>query len=197
MTVILIGIGALLVGSVPFGVMVGRLQDVDPRTAGSGNIGATNVARLMGWRYGLIVLIFDMGKGAAAAWLGAYLGDSETVFGPNLGLYAGFCATLGHCYSIFLKGKGGKGVATAIGATLVLIPVAAGLGVFVWIALSVFFRIAAVSSILAMTVIAIVIKLNGAGFEAEVYSLMIFCLITIRHISNLKQLKARWFSDPN
>ena len=76
-----------------------------------------------------------------------------------------------------------------------MLPSAAGLGVFVWIALAAFFRIAAVSSIASLTVIVVVARLNGAGFEKEIFTAALFCLITIRHISNLKQLKARWFGD--
>ncbi len=186
---------AFLVGGVPFGVLVGRFKGIDPRTAGSGNIGATNVARLMGWQSGLIVLVLDMLKGAGAAWVGTQFGQDSGIFGENFGLLAGFSATFGHCYSIFLGGKGGKGVATALGATFVVLPAAAGLGIFVWIALAAFFRIAAVSSIAAMVVMAVVSRLNGYGFEADMFTVGLFCLIAIRHINNLKQLKQRWFGD--
>lgn len=193
--VIVMALLAYLVGSIPFGVMVGRYTGVDPRLAGSGNIGATNVARLMGWQYGLIVLVLDMLKGFLCAWGASQYDLEPNISSQTLSLSAGFFATFGHCYSIFLRGKGGKGVATALGATLVVLPVAAGLGIFIWIALAAFFRIAALSSLIAMISVAIVSRLNGNGFEADIYTLALFCLITIRHTSNLKQLKKRWFGE--
>jgi glycerol-3-phosphate acyltransferase PlsY len=177
---------AFTIGSIPFGILVGKQFGTDPRKAGSRNIGATNVARLLGWKCGIAVLTLDVAKGALATWLGLK-------FGEQWGLVAGFCATLGHCYSPWLKGAGGKGVATALGVLLVADPTSAGLALFVWIATAAFFRIAAVSSLLAVFTIVVVCRLNQASFDLQIFTLALFFLITIRHTSNLKQLKKRWF----
>ena len=106
--------GAYLLGSVPFGLLVGAaLHNVDIREHGSGNIGATNVLRKMGPRIGLLVLILDMGKGIVIMILARYL-----QFGEEVTLVAGFLVVLGHCFPIFLQFQGGKGVATALGVLL-------------------------------------------------------------------------------
>ena len=179
-------LSAYLLGSIPFGVLVGRHTGIDPRQGGSRNIGATNVARLMGWKWGLLVLALDIGKGISAVCLV----QTDNV---NLMSMAAFAAALGHCYSIFLRGKGGKGVATALGVMCMIDLTAAALATFVWVALSVFFRIAALSSLFATATMVLVVQLNQESFEVRILAVSLFCLITIRHTANLKQLKRRWF----
>lgn len=103
---------AYLMGSIPFGVILARLFcRLDPQTAGSGNIGATNVTRLCGLPVGLATLLLDAGKGFAAAYLGLRLVSAEPLFLTLTGL----AVILGHMHSIFLHFKGGKAVATTIG----------------------------------------------------------------------------------
>lgn len=184
---LLLSLGAYLVGAIPFAVIVGKRFDIDPRTAGSRNVGATNVARLMGWKAGVTVLILDISKGALAAFAGLQ-------FDYSWALTAGFCSIFGHCYSIWLRGRGGKGVATSLGVLSIVNPIAAGLALFVWIATAVFFRIAAVSSLLAMGTVVIVCRLNNTSFDLQLFTLVLFILITIRHTSNLRVLKKRWFT---
>lgn len=101
-----------LLGAVPFGLVVGKiLCGIDPRTAGSHNTGATNVARLCGFKYGVLALVCDLGKGLLPVLLARTFTDSVLF----LSLTA--CAAIvGHCYSVFLRGSGGKAVATTIGA---------------------------------------------------------------------------------
>ena len=181
-------LGAFVIGSIPFGVLIGKKFGIDPRQSGSGNIGATNVARLLGWKCGLSVLVLDVAKGAFATWLGLRFGDGWA-------LIAGFSATVGHCYSPWLKGNGGKGVATALGVLLIADLTSAGLALFVWIATAAFFRIAAVSSLLSVLTIVIVCRLNQASFDLQIFTLALFFLITLRHTSNLKQLKKRWLNQ--
>ncbi|WP_051445414.1 glycerol-3-phosphate 1-O-acyltransferase PlsY [Desulfocurvus vexinensis] len=106
---------AYLLGAVPFGLIVGKLCGVDPRTAGSCNTGATNIARLCGFKYGVLALALDLGKGLAPVALARTFTDSPLF----LALAAGAAIT-GHCYSVFLRGKGGKAVATTIGAFVAL-----------------------------------------------------------------------------
>lgn len=104
-----------LIGSLPFGLLLGKLAGIDVRRAGSGNIGATNVSRLLGRKLGLITLLLDIGKGylpmlAVSAW-GA---PAEIV------MFTGLAAFLGHLYPVYLWFKGGKGVATALGVFIFL-----------------------------------------------------------------------------
>lgn len=117
-------IGAYLLGAVPFGLLIGRMAGVDVRSAGSGNIGATNVGRLLGKKLGLLTLAADLLKGIvpmalAAWWLG---GMAEA---PLVVTVCGGAAFLGHLFPVYLKFKGGKGVATALGVFLYLTPPAA------------------------------------------------------------------------
>ncbi len=114
MTDYLLVILAYLLGSIPFGLLISKLvQNVDIREHGSGNIGATNVLRKMGPAYGLLVLLLDLAKGVVVMLLARYL-EVDTVFM----LLAGFLVVLGHCFPIFLKFDGGKGVATTLGVLL-------------------------------------------------------------------------------
>ena len=101
------------VGAIPFGVLVGKRLGVDVRSVGSGNTGATNVWRALGPRAGALVFTLDILKGLAGPWIGRGLGADEAVVAV-----CGVAAVLGHVFSIFLKGRGGKGIATAAGAIL-------------------------------------------------------------------------------
>lgn len=115
---------AYIVGSIPFGLIVGKARGIDPRTAGSGNIGATNLGRLLGARYFALVFILDLLKGAvptlaAGAVIGFQVTDRQTGL---LWMIVAAVAVIGHVCSIFLKFKGGKGVATSAGAVLGVFP---------------------------------------------------------------------------
>ena len=119
-------VAAYLVGSIPFGLVVGRLRGVDVRAHGSGNIGATNVARVVGKEWGLLTLVLDFLKGFLPTWLAWRLG------GTHLVALTGGAAVLGHCFSIFLKFRGGKGVATAAGVFAAVSPAALGAALLVF-----------------------------------------------------------------
>ncbi len=127
-TTLLIWIGAFLLGSIPIGMVLAKLKKVDLRSQGSGNIGATNVARSLGKTAGLVTLVGDSGKGYLACWI------AELTLGVpwQIGA-AGFIAFLGHIFSVFLRFKGGKGIATGLGIYLYLMPWAGwgGLGTFI------------------------------------------------------------------
>src|SRR5688500_384656 len=118
---------AYLVGSIPFGLMVGKLKGVDPRTAGSGNIGATNVGRLLGRKYFLLAFTLDLLQGAAPLLLASAIvhripRSSRAAAVHLLWLLVAMAAVLGHMFSAFLKFAGGKGVATSLGVALGLAP---------------------------------------------------------------------------
>src|SRR3954469_14412633 len=115
---------AYVVGSVPFGLMVGKLKGVDPRAAGSGNIGASNVGRLLGRRLFVMVFLLDLLKGLLPMLLAGRLlqGTAHEARTYFLWLLVGFAAIFGHMFSLFLGFKGGKGVATSSGVILGLFP---------------------------------------------------------------------------
>ena len=122
-------VGSYLLGGIPFGLIAGKLKQVDIRQAGSGNIGATNVGRLLGLRWGLGVLALDTLKGfiptmAAGLFLsGAQAAETLSDTGCTIGwLLVGLCAVLGHDYSPFLRFRGGKGVSTSFGVALGVYP---------------------------------------------------------------------------
>ena len=159
-------IGGYILGSIPFGVIVGRSHGVDIRTQGSRNIGATNVGRLLGLRWGLLCFFLDMAKGAvpvivAGILTGLYVRDIFLVPGQWwLWLAVGLSALLGHMYSLFLRGVGGKGVATTFGALLAMWPVltiAVATSLLVWAILLALFRMVSLASMIAAASIPIVV----------------------------------------
>ncbi len=131
-------ISSYLVGSIPFGYTVGRLRGVDIRTVGSGNIGATNVFRTLGRKYGVLTFILDVLKGVAAIQLCARVSwgfFNEGIPVPEYAQIAAGCAVLlGHSFPVFLGFRGGKGVATGLGVAAGIAPVTAAAGLLVWIA---------------------------------------------------------------
>jgi len=125
--VALILLGSYLVGAIPFALIVGKLfYKVDLRLEGSGNLGATNVYRVLGWKAGLAVAILDIAKGSAAVGLAALLTPAEFVSTQQdwLLIVAAIAAVAGHSYSPYIRFRGGKGVATAAGALLFITPMA-------------------------------------------------------------------------
>lgn len=138
--------GGYLLGSIPWGLLLTRAaRGVDVRREGSGNIGATNVARVAGMRVGLLVLALDAGKGAAAVGLAQTLAPASATL-PAL---AGLFAFAGHVAPVWLGFRGGKGVATALGVLTVLVPAAALAGVVVYLATLALTRMSSLGSLLA------------------------------------------------
>lgn len=144
MTLALTWLFSYLLGSIPFGMLLARMRRVDLREHGSGNIGATNVARTLGKTAGVITLLGDCGKGYLAGWGAGQVLEAEWAVGV-----AGLMAFLGHVFSIFLKFKGGKGIATGLGVYLYLMPLAALSAIAVFIGVMAATRYVSASSILA------------------------------------------------
>lgn len=146
-----------LAGSVPFGLLLARMRGVDIRAHGSGNIGATNVWRVLGWKLGLTCFLLDVAKGLAPTlltglWLGTINNPAATPERTLLWLAAPVCAILGHLFPVWLRFKGGKGVATGLGAMLGVFPVLtfAAVGAFiVWIVSAKLTRMVGISSCFA------------------------------------------------
>lgn len=174
---------SFLLGAIPFGLLIARSKGVDILSVGSGNIGATNVWRALGPGPGSIVLLLDILKGAAPAFLGKMLlQDDSWSFG------LGLTAVLGHSLSPFLKFKGGKGIATGCGALLGSNPLVGGLCLAVFgivLAITRFVSLASICAVLALAVLGFILKLPT--FVATAYTLM--CLFIIfKHKDNLKRL---------
>ncbi len=180
-----LAIVAYLIGSIPSGFILGKLAGVDVRAAGSGNIGATNVARVMGKGRGLLTLIADVAKGFLPA-----LAARQMALGDGAAALAGAAAFLGHLFPVFLKFRGGKGVATAFGVLLALAPQA------VWAPLAVFAALALPSRIVSLASLGAALAAPAAlwifGYSAALVALGIFfaALIVARHGANIKRLLA-------
>lgn len=209
---ILLGLAlpAYVVGSIPFGLVVARTRGIDPRKAGSGNIGATNVGRLLGGRFFAIVFVLDLVKGllpmvGAGAVLGAWHHGHAlhlSAIDYLLWLLVGFCAILGHLFSAFLKFKGGKGVATSAGVMLGLFPyytLPGILGAVVWLVafkltryVSVASMIGAASFVVAYVALALALgwPLAGSQWPLLAFACLMAAMIVYKHRGNLARLRA-------
>ncbi len=182
--------GAYLLGSLPFAVIVSRLLGLaDPRTYGSGNPGATNVLRSGSKTAAALTLLGDAAKGAAAVWLARRFGAPLGVGDWGVAT-AGLAAFVGHLYPVFLRFRGGKGVATFLGVMLTLNPWVGLIACATWLLMAVFFRYSSLASISA-AVIAPLAQLMGWGFEPILpASLIMSALLIMRHQKNITQLLA-------
>lgn len=184
-----------LVGSIPFGYLAGCIRGVDVRTVGSGNIGATNVFRTLGPRFGIATFALDMAKGVAAArvvpwalWTLAGAGDP-----PPAAALVGTAAVLaGHGFPLFLGFKGGKGVATGLGCALAVVPHSALAALAVWIVVFLATRYVSVASIAAALAAAAAPWFldRGAGTAACSLVAVLALLIVWKHRSNVRRLLA-------
>jgi glycerol-3-phosphate acyltransferase PlsY len=178
---------AYLIGSIPVGLTVGLLLGTDVRKVGSGNIGATNVLRALGAKIGLMVFIVDVLKGVAAVAVCAALGME----GWLLSMGALF-AVLGHCASVFIGFKGGKGVATALGAGLMLSPPAALIALGVWLLTVLPTRLVSLASLLAAVALPTAFYfLSPDSPEAVVPVVAISLVVMGRHHENIERLLRR------
>ena len=183
-------IGSYLIGSIPSGLVIGKLKHIDVREYGSGNIGTTNVVRTLGARYGAIVLIADVLKGVIAVLLARY-----TIETPTGEMAAGFAAVAGHDWSLFLRFKGGRGVATSLGGLLPMVMPApmsgvTGLGVFVLVALA--SRYVSLASIVgsfgAVVAMAVFMGFGLVPWQYLVYIVVVVAWIIFQHRDNISRL---------
>ena len=189
-------LGSYLLGSIPFGYLAGRLQGIDIRQAGSCNVGATNVVRVLGKGYGYPVFALDCSKGFAAVKIAMLMatGRPPEWNSPEIfGILAAICSVLGHLYPPWLKFKGGKGVATSAGALLALTPVSTLIGVAIWIIVFWLTRYVSLASLTAAVVLPIVILVVSSPDQNKrkplVYSSVCVAAVVVwRHRSNLSRL---------
>jgi acyl phosphate:glycerol-3-phosphate acyltransferase len=189
-------LGSYLLGSIPFGYVAGKIRGIDIRRFGSGNIGATNVVRVLGKRYGYSVFVLDFLKGFGAVKISMSIatdGRLEWASPEIFGIFAAIASVVGHSFPVWLKFRGGKGVATAAGALFGLMPVAALIAVIIWISIFWFTRYVSLASVVAAVALPIVIlimtRLTQIHGKALFYSsLCIAAFVIWRHHSNLSRL---------
>jgi len=188
MKVAIIIIGCYLLGSIPFGYMVAKLfKKVDIRELGSGNIGATNVFRLLGPSLASIVLIGDIGKGILSIYLVRILGIDNLL----ILTIAGLAVICGHDWSLFLGFKGGKGIATTLGVVFAFNPIISILTVIVWGIVIILTRYASLSSIFAVISILVFTILLKQPYEYIMFSTIVMILGIFKHKDNIERLKSK------
>ena len=174
-----------LLGSIPSGYILGARSGIDIRKAGSGNIGATNVARVLGKRRGILTLIADAAKGYLAVFIAAQL-----ELGLVIAALAGIAAFLGHIFPLFLKFRGGKGVATAFGVFLALAPLATAALILVFAAAFAATRTASLSSMVTAAAAPVMLWAFSYSPILIATSAVMAAIIILRHHDNVKRLLA-------
>ena len=191
------GLSGYLFGSFPSGYLAGRMAGIDIRSAGSGNIGATNALRVMGKRWGYAVFFFDALKGFAAVRLSWFIATqilAAPVRAEYFSVIAAATCILGHTFPIWLKFKGGKGVATSAGAIFGLMPLVAIAILAVWIAVFETTRYVSLASIAAAISLPVTVglllhfKIISGGVVMFIFSMVMALLVLWRHRSNFSRL---------
>lgn len=196
MNAVLLIVGSYILGSVPFGLYIGRAwAKIDIRQQGSGNIGTTNVLRTLGPLPAAVVLILDAAKG----WLPVMAAESLGA-GPAVVSLAALAAVAGHSWSVFLNFRGGRGVATALGVLLGLAPLAAAALAVVFAIVVGFSRYVSLGSITASVLLPAVLFLLGAPTPYVLTGLLLGVVSVVRHLPNIRRLLAgteNRFGRPN
>lgn len=187
MSGILLFIFCYLVGSIPFGVIVARRKNLDITKIGSGNIGATNVLRALGTSSGAAVLFLDTFKG----FLPTYMGSRIVVDSPPVAVVCGLLAILGHLFPVFLKFKGGKGVATSLGVLIALDPQAAFLAFFVWLFFVLITKYVSLGSLCAALFVPLFFFANDSPGAYKLFGAAGALFVIIKHRQNIKRLLSR------
>jgi glycerol-3-phosphate acyltransferase PlsY len=194
-TLVVVLAGSYLLGSIPFGYLIGRIAGVDIRRTGSGNVGATNVVRVLGRRYGYPVFVLDFLKGFGAVKMSMLFatGLSPDWNSPEMfGIIAAVSSVVGHSYPPWLKFDGGKGVATSAGALFALTAVGGLIGLAIWIVifwLTRYVSLASVTAALVLPIVILVISRRREGVGGIFYfSVCAAAVVIWRHRSNLFRL---------
>lgn len=190
-----VGVGYFL-GSIPFGLIIGLLRGIDVRTVGSKNIGATNVFRTVGKPWGVLAFVLDFAKGLGGALLAPHLGRmlcGEGVASVDmLALTGGIAAVVGHTWPLWLKFRGGKGVATSAGMLAAIAPIEVGIAFVAWLLVVAISRFVSLASIIAAITLASAVWMRNTS-ESNVIPIAVSMLAVIviwRHRANIKRLIA-------
>jgi glycerol-3-phosphate acyltransferase PlsY len=171
----LLFLGAYLLGSIPFGKLIAHAHGIDIQTKGSGNIGFANVRRIVGWRAGLLTLFADVVKGLIPTLLALEVTDPQTAF------FVGLAAIVGHVFPVWLKFRGGKGIATGLGLVCALHPLAAAVGATTYVLSCLVTKVSSRSSLIGLlATMAVGIALAPSSWWQYVLLLLI-ALWTLRH----------------
>jgi glycerol-3-phosphate acyltransferase PlsY len=183
------------IGSVPSGYIAGRIAGVDIRTIGSGNIGATNVTRALGKRYGYPVFAADFGKGLLAVFIANRIAAQPTaIASPDIyEIVAAVCCVLGNAFPVWLGFRGGKGVAVSAGLLFALMPIAALAAIILWVVLFFTTRYVSLASIVAALILPLmVLALLHFGQMTQwslfYVSVALTAFVVLRHRSNISRL---------
>ena len=178
--------GAYLIGSIPFGLLASKLcASQDPRTAGSGNIGFTNVLRLSGKKAGFLTLLGDFGKGFLVALVAQKVFPQESWV-----LVISFAVILGHIFSIFLQFKGGKGVATALGVILGLDIFLGMILIAIWGITVIVFKYSSGGALVSFGLLPVIVLLTSQSNNFLIFSILITVCIFWRHQSNIMNISS-------
>ncbi|QDQ43169.1 glycerol-3-phosphate 1-O-acyltransferase PlsY [Methylacidiphilum kamchatkense] len=180
---------SFLCGSIPFGFLLGKAKGIDIRLLGSKNIGATNVGRILGWKWGLLVFLLDFLKGFLPVFLIRFHFDVHQTSSDLFALICGLASIIGHNFTPWLKGKGGKGIATSAGVLLALMPKVFLLLLIAWFGILFFTRIVSISSICAalfFPFFTFILYPNNPLFFF--FSIVASFLAIWRHRSNIKRI---------
>jgi glycerol-3-phosphate acyltransferase PlsY len=196
LTFAVVVIGSYLLGSIPAGYLAGQIAGIDIRKSGSGNIGATNVTRALGKRYGYPVFAVDFLKGFGAVKISVWIATHvrpEWSSPEMFGILAAISSVIGHSFPVWLSFKGGKGVATSMGALFGLMPFVALIAVAVWVItfeMTRYVSVASMTAALAVPIsILILVPLKQTSGAALLYfSICLAALVIFRHRSNLCRL---------
>lgn len=181
---IVLSIVAYLFGAIPFGLLVAKSRGVDIRQQGSGNIGATNVFRVIGKGWGIFTFALDALKGFIPAFVFPRLAGLD----PEWGVLFGIIAILGHSFPVYLKFKGGKGVATSAGMLLGVAPLAVGIGFACWVLCMVLSRYVSLSSIVAAIAVGVSVWFQDKALIVQVALSILAVLVIWLHRTNIKRL---------
>ncbi len=176
--------GAYLLGSIPAGLWVAKsLRGIDPRQSGSGNVGATNVLRVAGKKEAALTLAADILKGFLPVMMAQFLKIE-----PRLVLFVGFSAILGHVFPVFLRFKGGKGVAVSLGVFFGIAPVIALLALMIWLGAVYGWRYSSVGALAAFGALPLLTLWLKPTLDFMIFSLLLSALVYFRHRDNIRRL---------
>ncbi|MCX5869489.1 MAG: glycerol-3-phosphate 1-O-acyltransferase PlsY [Deltaproteobacteria bacterium] len=181
-------LASYLVGSIPFGLLVGRIAGIDVRREGSGNIGATNVGRLLGKKKGFLTLLCDVAKGFLPVWGATLLLPETTAARELIVVLCGLATVIGHMFPLYLKFKGGKGVATALGVFLFISPGSILITLIIFLAVVSGSGYVSVGSLAASALLPLWLWILGEPPQVLMVAVVIALLIWFKHRSNIGRL---------
>lgn len=189
-------LAAYLVGAIPFALIVARMKGVDLRTVGSGNLGATNVGRALGWTYGVFVLLLDALKGfVPVCFFPQFATVGDGAWNPDvLRVLLAIAAVCGHVFPVYLGFRGGKGVATGLGVSLALLPVASSIALATFLAVAVPTRLVSLGSVVAAAVLPLAFlatdwpRATGPGLVVLIGAVALATVVIVSHRANIGRL---------